>query len=177
MVYINCYTSSYKPLADKLKESLDRLGLKHEITEYASKGSWAENCNYKAQYIFDCWVKHGKVVWIDADAEVKENPILFQDIKEDVGYHLFKEKEVLSGTLFFNDTQAAHDLLVAWINKNKKHPKTWDQKNLAAVLKEVEHNACYLPPEYCWIFDLSKKRYGNLKPVIEHYQASRKLKR
>jgi hypothetical protein len=66
---------------------------------------------------------------------------------------------------------------VAWINKNKKHPRTWDQKNLAAVLKEVEHNACYLPPEYCWIFDLSKKRYGNLKPVIEHYQASRKLKR
>jgi hypothetical protein len=176
MVYVNCYTSSYKPLAVKLKDSLDKLGLKNEVTEFQSKGSWAANCNYKAKYILDMWTKYGKVVWIDADAEVKENPVLFQDIKEDIGYHLFKGKEVLSGTLFFNDTQKANDLLVAWVDKNIKHHTRWDQKNLAAVLQEVEHDACYLPPEYCFIFDLSRKYYGSLNPIIEHYQASRQKK-
>jgi hypothetical protein len=177
MVYINCYTNKYKPLALNLVKSLDKLGLKHEVTEFPSKGSWVSNCNYKAQYIQDMWTKHGKVVWIDADAEVKEDPALFEFIDYDIGYHLFKDKEVLSGTLFFNDTQGACDILDAWVKENSKHSSVWDQKNLATVLKTVEHKEFLLPPEYCWIFDLSRKHYGNLKPVIEHYQASRRLKK
>jgi len=33
-----------------------------------------------------------------------------------------------------------------------------------------------LPPEYNCIFDLSREYYGELKPVFEHFQASRKYK-
>jgi len=30
-----------------------------------------------------------------------------------------------------------------------------------------------LPPEYTFVFDHTKKLYPNIKPVIEHFQASR----
>jgi hypothetical protein len=33
-----------------------------------------------------------------------------------------------------------------------------------------------LPPEYTFIFDSMRKMYPNAKPVIEHFQASRKLR-
>jgi adenosyl cobinamide kinase/adenosyl cobinamide phosphate guanylyltransferase len=173
MVYVNAHTPNYKQIAQKLKDSLKAFNLQNEVVEFESRGSWVQNCLYKAEFIQEMQAKHGKVVWLDADCQVLQEPVLFDCITEDIGYHLFKNKEVLSGTLFFNDTQNAKDLLTAWVNKNNKHSSTWDQKNLATVLKEVEHNACYLPPEYCFIFDLSRKYYGSINPVIEHYQASR----
>jgi len=33
-----------------------------------------------------------------------------------------------------------------------------------------------LPPEYTFIFDSMRKMYPDTKPVIEHFQASRKLR-
>jgi hypothetical protein len=176
MVFINAYTPKYKPLATKLIKSLDNLGLKHDVVEYESMGSWVQNCLYKAEFISVKQKEHGKVVWLDADCLVLKPPELFNTITEDIAYHLFKNKELLSGTLFFNNTEGAKNLLDAWVKLNNTKNNVWDQKNLQEVVRELKPSHYLLPPEYCFIFDSSKKYYGNLDPVIEHYQASRKFK-
>jgi hypothetical protein len=57
---------------------------------------------------------------------------------------------------------------------NLDKPEIFDQKNLdQAVSETTDLKIAELPPEYCFIFDLSRDYYGNRKPVIEHFQASR----
>jgi len=176
MLYINCHTNNYAPHAEKLIQSLEKFGLEYEVDEFESRGSWEANCQYKAEFIYEKWLKHGRVVWLDADCQVKRQPGLFDSIRSDIAFHLFRGKELLSGTLFFNDTIGAEQVLKAWIKKNKEKPNIWDQKNLAESIKNLDVDITYLPPEYCFIFDLSKLHYPNSIPVIEHYQASRKNK-
>lgn len=174
MVFVNAHTPNYGKIVTKLRDSLKQFDLKHEIVEYESMGNWVQNCLYKAEFIKSMQQKHGKVVWLDADCAVLKYPELFFNINEDVGYHLFKNKELLSGTLFFNDTDGAAEVLDAWVKRNQSKKNEWDQRNLQAVVNELKPNAYILPPEYCFIFDLSRKYYGQLDPVIEHYQASRR---
>ncbi len=40
--------------------------------------------------------------------------------------------------------------------------------------KEGKIRDANLPPEYTMIFDSMRSMYPNVKPVIEHFQASRK---
>jgi hypothetical protein len=70
-----------------------------------------------------------------------------------------------------------------WLDKNKAEgtgAKTFEQWNLGAVIEQMvktDNLVCKnLPPEYTFIFDTMKRIYPNAVPVIEHFQASRKLK-
>ena len=91
----------------------------------------------------------------------------------DFACHYKNNHELLSGTLFFSPK--AVPLVDAWIEENKRTPKVWDQRTLAIVLKDFGHlKQEVLPPAYCQIFD-SMRQHG--VPVIEHFQASRRLKR
>lgn len=176
MRFINCHTPNYADVAENLVQSLDDLGLDYEIEVFDSKGSWAQNCQYKADFIYKMWQKHGIVVWLDADCQVKKDPALFRVLQSDIAFHRFKGKELLSGTLFFGDTDNAEKILKAWIEVNKQFPFSFDQKNLDLALRKLDVRIDILPPEYCFIFDLSKDYYGSIEPVIEHYQASREKK-
>ena len=83
-----------------------------------------------------------------------------------------------SATMYFNNTAKAHELVDSWIRLNKLFPKNWDQVNLQNALNEINDiKVVRLPPEYNFITDLSREYYGNLKPVFEQYQASRKYKK
>ena len=114
------------------------------------------------------------MVWTDADSVVRENPILFDDLDCDIAFHRFKGKELLSGTVYFRNTEPTIRLLMRWIAINKENPEIFDQKNLDQAISEAEDlKITELPPEYCFIFDLSRDYYGGRKPIIEHFQASR----
>lgn len=177
MLFVNCHTDNYSETAQRLIESLEKFGLEHDIETYQDRGSWVENCSYKAEFIKKMHQRHGRIVWLDADAVVKKEPALFKSLRTDIAFHRFKGKELLSGTLFFNDTEAAERVISAWVEKNQENPDKWDQKNLDDVVKYFPAlEISILPPEYCFIFDLSRNHYGNLDPVIEHYQASRQFR-
>jgi hypothetical protein len=176
MLFVNCYTAKYAKTAERLVESLEKLGLDYVSEEYEDRGSWEANCQYKAEFIYEMWMVYGQVVWLDADCVVRKEPTIFYDMRSDIAFHHYRGKEVLSGTLFFNDTDGAEKILKAWIAKNKERPNVWDQKNLQEVLKGTDVDITYLPPEYCCIFDLTPLHYGKIDPVIEHFQASRVLK-
>jgi len=177
MLFLNCHTPNYAGNAERLMESLDGFGLDYEVEVYEDRGSWVDNCAYKAEFIYEMHQRHGRVVWLDADCVVRKEPALFKSLNADVAFHRFKGKELLSGTLFFNDTEGAEKLINSWVRRNKEKPGVWDQKNLDDAVKGLpELEISILPPEYCFIFDLSKSHYGKLDPVIEHFQASRQFR-
>ena len=149
--------------------------IEYMVEERSESGSWELNTHYKAVYIKEKLIE--PVIWTDADSVLKQYPTLIETIDCDFAAHWFKDKELISATMYWNNTPKAHELLDKWIELNKLNSKLWDQVNLQNALTEIENiKVIKLPPEYNFIFDLSREYYGNLNPVFEHYQASRKYK-
>ena len=174
MKFISYYTPNYEQQANRLRESLDGLALPYTIEAIDNLGSWDKNTHYKPEFILKHLISSDAVVWTDADSVVRENPILFDSLDCDIAFHRFKGKELLSGTVYFRNTAATIRLLLRWMAINLDNPEIFDQKNLDQAISEIEDlKIAELPPEYCFIFDLSREYYGGRKPVIEHFQASR----
>jgi len=176
MKIVSYYTALYQFEASNLRESLKKFpDIHYDIDERSESGSWELNTHYKAVYIKEKLIE--PVIWTDADSVLKQYPTLIETIDCDFAAHWFKDKELISATMYWNNTPKAHELLDKWIELNKLNSKLWDQVNLQNALTEIEDiKVIKLPPEYNFIFDLSREYYGNLNPVFEHYQASRKYK-
>lgn len=182
-IYIAFYTidTPYEEEAKKLEASLREFSLPYEIEAIPTLGSWQENTKYKAIFIQNMLFKHtGRaVVYLDCDAVIRERPTLFDNIDCDIAVHYYESKnrpdrELLSGTLYVAPTENARRLIELWRYVNQEYPSRWEQKNLSIALKFMPEIKIYeLPPTYCLIFDLMKDRG---RPVIEHFQASRRYK-
>lgn len=176
-----CTPGLYAEKAARLRLSLHRLGLEYRIDEVEDRGSWDANTKRKAEFILAMLEAHPgrNIVWVDADAVVRQYPAMFNDLKGEIGAHYRNGKELLSGTLFFQNVPRVHALVKLWIKENAKAPREWEQRTLQKILAKpgrfgrprakVEH----LPAIYCQIFDTMADAG---KPVIEHYQASREAK-
>jgi len=177
MLIVSYYTTLYQFEAENLKRSLIKFlpEISYNIEEYPESGSWEKNTHYKAIFIKEKLTQ--PIIWTDADSVLKQYPTLIETIDCDFAAHWFKDKELISATMYWNNTPKAHELIDKWIELNNLNPKLWDQVNLQTALNEIEDiKVIKLPPEYNFIFDLSREYYGNLNPVFEHYQASRKYK-
>lgn len=173
-----CTKGAYEELSRRLKESLEKLHLSYNIKVIDTLGSWQKNCIYKATFIKEMLQKYGRpVLFVDADAIFHRYPSLIEKLEVDFAVHYFKNRQLASGTLFFNNTVPALNLVEAWISYNNEHLTEWDQSNLQNVVDTLgwknKVKMSYLPVEYCKIFDLTKDVQS---PVIEHFQASRRLK-
>lgn len=181
-VYVSAFTTEYADEAAQLKASADRFSIKTDVKAMASAGSWVKNCGLKAHVISGV-IQQAKtpIVWLDADARVAQYPALFDNLHEraDFAAHWLRD-ELLSGTLFFNDTAPARKLVDEWTKACAASPGEWDQKVLQRILTtglRIER----LPAEYCWIEggrrpDISEQCYGRREPVIVQTQASRRLR-
>lgn len=178
----------YEEKALNFATSLNNLDLEYEIYPLQDRGSWAKNCQQKAEVILDALRKHKKpVVWIDIDAVVVRQPELFDRLTQDicdVAYYAMKEPEryLASGTLYFGYTQGAISILEQWIDLCKDTLE-YDQKVLEQVIWNEHtipksfYDIIELPVEYCRIFD-NKAQEKEMKtaPVVVHTQASRQVK-
>lgn len=175
-VFISFCTPDYESEADDLISTLRRWPLDWEVYRALCRGSWDANTKIKTQVIMHAMKTYKRpIVYVDADARVQQNPTLFKELDCDVAYHLKDGRELLSGTLYFGYTEQAHFLLQKWEEENQKYPKLWDQVNLANVLAGSQGLVrVVLPAAYCQIFD-SMVNEG--EPIIEHFQASRRLRR
>jgi lipopolysaccharide biosynthesis glycosyltransferase len=177
MKFISYYTPQYIQEAQKLRQSLESNLLNYHIAGIEDKGSWDANTHYKPIFIRQQLQNESAVVWLDADCMVLSYPKIFFELNCDVAFHRFKGKELLSGTVYFNNTAKTSELLQKWIDINQENPEIFDQKNLDQALKSISDiSIIELPPEYCFIYDLSKNYYPRVNPIIEHYQASRKFR-
>ncbi len=181
-VIVAYYTkgTGYEAQVKQLKTTLKRFNLENDVVGISDRGSWHKNTYYKPQFIKRMMNKYPdrSIVYVDADAKIRMNPVLFNNFKYDFAcYFHAQRKELLSGTLYFGNTKKARDLVDEWIKENKLHPKTnMPQKNLRAVFDREKDKIKWkaLPVEYCMIFD-SRSRY-QASPIIEHFQLSRQYK-
>jgi hypothetical protein len=177
-VVVSFYTkdTDYEQEARKLIETLEQFGVKHDVQPVENRKDWVLNTQQKPAFIKAMLQKHGcPVVWLDADARLAAYPELFHGLGDvDFAAHFRDGKELLSGTMFINNTPTAFGMLDDWISCNTKNPKVPDQKTLANVIFKIANiRIAVLPASYCKIFDLMKSVPNQ---VVLHTQASRRLK-
>lgn len=191
LVIVAYYTlnTPYEDEARKLIRSLNKLGLNHDVVGVTNLGNWQANTRFKAKFMEDMLNKHqGKnLLYIDSDAIVHSRPVLFQDYNADIAVRWqdfrWRKNECLSGTIFMANNEKTRELCRRWQRINVSEgpgATTFEQWNLGTVIKEMEAEGKIttknLPPEYTMIFDSMRSMYPNVVPVIEHFQASRKLR-
>lgn len=181
---VSYYTkrTAYADHAKRLSESALEYRIPTLIEAVPNMKSWYKNTHYKPEFILQALKENGdlNIVWVDVDAVFHAYPELFEVITKDFACHFrnwrHNPHELLSGTLFFRNNRRARDLLREWSLMNRKNPRKWDQKNLERALRRCPQVRTHkLPLAYCYIFDdvHDKKK---VKPIIEHFQASRKLR-
>lgn len=181
-VIVSFYTkkTGYEIQVEELKTTLKRFNLENDVVGIPDRGSWHKNTYYKPLFIQRMMRKYPNrsIVYVDADAKMRMNPVLFNDFNYDFAcYFHAQRKELLSGTLYFGNTRKARALVNKWIEEDKSHPETnMPQKNLRAVFDREKNKINWkaLPVEYCMIYD-SRSRY-NVNPIVEHFQLSRRYK-
>jgi hypothetical protein len=165
---------------------MDKFNISHAVVELENRGNWYSNMQMKPLFIKQMLEQHKcSVVYVDVDAEFMRYPDLFDRLSHEkfvnIAVHTLDHSkrrrkthppEMLSGTIFMNNTPETHVIVDEWIKECHKDPKLWDQQALHTVLKH--HGYDNLPEEYCQIFDYMSDVKN---PVITHYQASRVAKR
>lgn len=187
-VVVSFYTENtgYEREAARLVESLHRFGLEYDVEARPNMGGWKKNNDYKPSFILEMMEKHkGRdIVWLDSDAVVMAYPELWDDAKIKLGVHTvdwsryvgretWNKKEMLAGTIYLGNTPQVRTFVKGWIQRMITHPKATDQQNLEALAKGKDW-VTQLPATYCQIFDTMASAG---EPVVEHGQASRRLKK
>lgn len=183
-VVISFYTlgTPYEEEVEGLKKSCWKLGLDHVIQGVEPKGSWERNCAMKARYILEESRRLDRpVLWVDADAVVRQPPVLLAGGEMDFAVQKAMGWQFNSATVFFNRTPIAQKMLERWTQMCEERPEIWDQIHLDAAWESVvaRHplRTCWLPQTYAKIYDMdAESRLGGLTPVIEQFQASRRFK-
>lgn len=182
---------------DRLIASLNRLDLSRAIYQVEDLGNWIDNTNQKPSVAMRALTDlRTDIVLLDADCEVHEYPVLFDNIPQHYDMAVFyldwktwykkqsDRKELCSGTLFFRNRERCKKLIQDWHFESHLYGnKLPDQRVLEDLLKKNKHHLriMELPISYCWINSLPDGSKPHVeKPLdvtIEHFQASRKLRR
>lgn len=180
-VIVSYFTTdtAYVALAERLRRTCDELGLAHYIVPRRPRGSWEANCATKAEVCLTAWRELQRpILWVDADAVVRERPSLLAGSRADFAIHKYWGWQFASGTIFFGATPLAERLLETWVDRCAREPRLFDQVHLDRAWEELTEAAPlytrWLPRAYCQIFD-SGLEHGE-GAVIEHFQASRSQK-
>jgi hypothetical protein len=182
-LFISFHTPDYALPAKHLEESCKEQGVRLHSKRLDPAGTWRENCAMKGQFVLDCLLEFKcPVVWVDADAQLKAKPRLFQKIGCDfAAFWPEGRRTLLSGTLFFNFSDKAIHLATEWAKAcQQKGEKVWDQKLLTKVFEGVKAKKspifCHLPQGYCKIWDARWLKGETKEEVVVHYQYSRDVK-
>lgn len=179
--------NKYKELSENLKASCEKHSVSLYLKAIPNLGSWEKNTHYKAKFIQECLESLGKdLLYVDVDAVFRSYPSLIESLECDIAYRTenfkWRKNEALSGTIFLKNNDRVKHFVSKWIEINEKNPahrfkpETWEQANMQRAIDLVpDLKYQNLPPEYTFVFDHTRKLYPGLEPVIEHFQASRKI--
>lgn len=183
----------YEEVADNhIISSAKNVGVDLYKVKVPSLHNWKANTSMKAQVIFSLLeTLNEDIVMVDADATFEQYPKLFEEIPQeyDMAVHYLdtekfwkrklgnSKKQLCSGTIMFRNSLKNKQLLITWIEENKKNPNILEQKNLENILKNYDIKIYDLPINYCAIIN-----HEGFVPlyitdiVIKHHQISRKSK-
>jgi hypothetical protein len=177
-VVVAYYTKNtpYEDEVKQLQTSCYKTGMNMDIVGIDSLGGWQKNTQAKGEFILGMIKKYWgrSILYTDADSTIRRFPEMFLNFPSDIGVHLHKGKELLSGTIYLRCNDTTLQLVTEWINTMQKSPDVWDQRCLDRIIPHYSSHVTYLPAEYCCIFDAHPEIQD---PYIVHYQASRRLKR
>ena len=191
LIVVGYYTvnTPYEQEAHGLINSCKKLKLNSDIVGIPSFGNWQSNTRFKARFMVDMLKKYPgkKLLYIDCDAVIHTLPTLFANYEYDIAVRYqdfrWRQNECLSGTIFIRSNDRTIKLCERWIEINEAegpNAKTMEQWNLDKAIQEgkKDYGLTFqnLPPEYTFIFDSMKVMYPNVKPIIEHFQASRRFR-
>lgn len=167
----------YEAEVQNLVKSCEALNISIDTQGYPNRGAWVHNCAIKPEFIHAMLNKYPgeRLLYLDADAVVRQLPTLIDTIDADVAAHIMKGGTLLSGTVLFVSKPNVIELVENWIREQKFRPAAWDQQTLHETI--VNHGPrlgikfAELPAPYTKIFD---KPWG--EPVIEHMQKSREYR-
>ena len=120
---------------------------------------------------------------MDIDAIIHRDPwIYLNKYISDIAVFIDEKGNLVSGTIFINDTKGARILLNNWVEFQKNNPLMWDQIALLKVIqindnkKIKSFNSDRLPVNLIKIFDENPKYFHGYN-YIEHFQISREVKK
>lgn len=173
------YTESYHEHAMRLKSSLDKFSLSYYFSQVEDAGYWEANTRLKPHFVMECLNKFPEkdVLYLDADAIVKQPIDYFNNVTADVAFYKTKgmpgmSHDYLASTMFFKNTEPTKALVQQWITEQVDGKNTQvDQDSLDQAMIKFENKISVepLPAGYIKIFD--KDYEGEI--YIEQYQASR----
>lgn len=180
---VSYYTvnTPYEQEAKEFEKSLkDNNITNYKIYPKQSNGSWVANTMIKAETILNAMNEFNKpILWLDVDCRVKDSLEYFNGLDTDVAIYYLTSKwnphELLSGTIYFGNTDKARDILKKWIEVNKGHVN-WDQKNLQKILDIYKCKKVIFPDDYIAIKGLGHFQKVKKEKVF-HTQASRRLRK
>lgn len=131
-VYVSYHTDDpvYTRYANRLRRSLDALGLEHEIVNIGKPHPiWVHNVQWKARCLINAMDKHKRpVVWLDADSVVAKEPHFF-NYRMDTDYMIVRTDRYRDwgNVVYFNNSHAGRTILNLWAAYNEKYPQCWDE--------------------------------------------------
>lgn len=184
--------TGYEEEIKNLERSLQQLRIPYHFFGYPETGSWRGNLNYKSQCILEAMdmFPDKDIVFLDSDAIVRRDPVLFDQLSRSHAYDLsahfyqYSDKsggalELLSGTLWIANNETCRTLVRRWHEIGLKRDDVKHQQCLRLAKRELIAEGLAIrvnrhPFAYTCIFDYPAAR--QCVPVIEHFQASRRLR-
>lgn len=192
---ISFYTENtpYQVEAERLIASCKKFSLRSIIEGVPSFGSWELNCAYKPFFIHEKLLQVKEpVLWVDADGVFLKRPEFIEAFEADLAVRIESEvdkdhpSKVISSTIFVDYNPKAIELIKSWgrlsaetlLDPQRKW-EFWDQISLrdAIYLNPSALEVVSMPLSYAKIFDHPDDVSKSIDAVIEHYQASRILKK
>lgn len=181
--YVCFYTLNtiYEQEAARLRRSLDRLGLLHDLRGVVDRGSWAANAGLTASFLCDMLEEYAgrPIVYLDADAIVWKQPILLDTLNPsncDIAAHRRANGELLNGTLWLSNSPACRNLIRDYRARVLASPgERNEQRHLDLAIKAADSlRVIDLPASYCYIAcPALMPHIEDEDLVVEHFQASR----
>jgi len=187
MLVVSRYTTNgnYPALAQKLRVSCDRFGLRHQVEPVEASGPWIEVERQKPLWVIQALFRAREtVVWLDVDCEVVQLPTLLFGTSADFAAYNWaadpgnviaasydpRRLVVSGGVMLFGYTAPACELLMRWYAECTKPMDAESEPSTDPVLDRVYGrdrppvNVLWLPREY----NRMERHWPDVEPVINH---------
>lgn len=172
--------TEYEKIIERLVDSFDKFNLEHHTELVEHRGSWQANSAYRSTWIREQLENFERpVVWVDADAVVRQFPEDFWKTGYDLMAFFHPNGRIAGGTTYWAPSETCYNLLREWERRvsipfdqwPEEHQRLTEMHLLDAFNCTQGLRVNRLSVAYCKIFD----REPDVQPVIEHFQATRTL--
>lgn len=189
-IVISFYTlgTPYEEEVKNLVDSCLKFEIETDIVGIENLGSWEKNCAMKPPFILQKLQEHNRpVFWVDADAVFRHEPDFTEFNGYDISVRLNEflpldhPSRIVSNAVYVDTTglpviEKWRRLTEQGMNEPGRILEFWDQMALRDALQQSSIRFYPMPLKYSKIFDFDDLFISESEVVIEHFQASRRLK-